>query len=86
MGNVIIEIPETFARSFGATDEEAAQNARTGLAVAMYREGNWSAKRAADFCGLNRLQFMNVLRDREVEMPYTKEMIEEDLAHAHRRR
>ena len=80
-----IEIPEEFARSFGATDEEVSRNAKLELAIEMYRDARWSVKRAADFCGLNRLQFMEILRVREVEMPYTMQMIEEDLAHAHRR-
>jgi predicted HTH domain antitoxin len=84
MSTVIIEIPEAFARSFGATDEEVARNAKIELAIEMYRQGRWSTGRAGEFAGMNRWAFMEVLKTRNVEMPYTKEMIEEDLAHARR--
>jgi predicted HTH domain antitoxin len=30
--------------------------------------------------GLSRLEFMEVLRERQVPMPYTREMLEEDFA------
>ncbi len=85
MSTVTIEIPAEFARSFGATDEDAARNAKLELAIEMYREGRWSTRKAGEFAGLNRWQFMDVLRERQVEMPYTAEMLEEDLAHARRR-
>lgn len=82
MGTVTLEIPEEFARSFGATDEEATRNARIELAVQMYREGKWSTGKAAEFVGMTRISFMDLLRDRKVEMPYTQEMVEEDFRYA----
>lgn len=85
MSTVILEIPESYARSFGATDEEAARNARIELAIAMYREGKWGTGRAARFCGMARIAFMDLLRDRKVEAPYTLEMLEHDLAYARSR-
>jgi len=85
MGTVTLEIPAEFATSFGASDEEACRNARLELAIAMYREGRWSTGMAAKFMGLSRLEFMEVLRERQVPMPYTREMLEEDFAHARRR-
>lgn len=86
MSNVTIEIPESFARSFGATEEEAVRNAKLVLAVEMYRAGRWSTGGAGKFCGLTRIAFMDLLRDRKVEMPYTREMLEQDLAYARSRR
>ena len=80
----LLSIHESFARSFGATDEEAARNARLELAVQMYREGKWSTGKAAQFVGLTRIAFMDLLRDRKVEMPYTQEMVEEDFRYAQR--
>jgi predicted HTH domain antitoxin len=82
MSNVILEIPEEFARSFGSTDEEAARNAKLELAIEMYREGRWSTRHAGEFAGMNRWQFMDVLMARKVEMPYTKEMLDHDLRYA----
>jgi predicted HTH domain antitoxin len=82
MSTVTLEIPAEFACSFGATDEEAAGNAKIELAIEMYREGKWSTGKAGKFCGMTRIAFMDLLRDRKVEMPYTREMLEQDLAYA----
>lgn len=85
MSMVTIEIPEGFARSFGETDEEVRRNAKLELAIEMYREGKWSTGKAARFAGIPRLDFMDLLRDRKVPMPYTQEMLEEDFAYARSR-
>lgn len=82
MSTVTIEIPEGFTRSFGETDEEVRRNAKLELAIEMYREGKWSTRKAAEFAGLNRWQFMDVLMARNVTFPYTKEMLKQDLAYA----
>lgn len=82
MSTVILEIPAEFARSFGATDEEAARNAKTELAIEMYREGKWSTGKAAEFAGMYVGNFMDLLRDRNVSRPYTREMLEQDIRHA----
>ncbi len=82
MSTVILEIPESYARSFGATDEEVARNAKLELAIGMYRKGRWSTRRAGEFAGMDRWQFMDVLMARKVEAPYTKEMLEQDLRYA----
>jgi predicted HTH domain antitoxin len=85
MNSVTIEIPGSFASSFGATDEEAVRNAKIELAIEMYREGRWGARKAGEFAGMNRWQFMDVLIARKVPMPYTFEMLEQDIAHARSR-
>lgn len=85
MSTITLEIPEEFARSFGATAEEASQNAKIELAIEMYREAKWSTGKAGRFCGMTRIAFMDLLRDRKVPMPYTEEMLEQDLAYARSR-
>lgn len=82
MSNITLEIPAEFASSFGATDEEAARNAKIELAIEMYREGKWTTGRAAEFTGVGLLAFMDILRDRKIEKPYTLEMVEQDFAYA----
>ncbi|MCO5053030.1 MAG: UPF0175 family protein [Verrucomicrobiae bacterium] len=82
MNAVTIEIPEGFKKSFGETDEEIRRNAKLELAIVMYREGKWSTGKAGKFCGMTRIAFMDLLRDRKVPMPYTREMLEQDLAYA----
>ncbi|MCX8089788.1 MAG: UPF0175 family protein [Verrucomicrobiae bacterium] len=82
MSAVTIEIPEEFARAFGSTPEEVARNAKIELAIEMYREGRWTTGRAAEFCGMGRIEFMDLLRDRKVPMPYTEKMLQQDIAYA----
>lgn len=82
MSTVTLEITEEFAKSFGETDEEALRNARIELAIQMYREAKWSTGKAAKFVGMGLISFMDVLRDRKIEKPYTIEMVEEDFAYA----
>jgi predicted HTH domain antitoxin len=82
MSNVILEIPEEFARSFGTTDEQAAQNVKIELAISMYHQGKWSTGKAAKFAGIYIGDFMDLLRDRNVPYPYTREMLESDLKYA----
>ncbi len=82
MNAVTIEIPESFKKSFGETDEEIRRNAKLELAIVMYREGKWSTGKAGKFCGMTRIAFMDLLRDRKVPIPYTREMLEQDLAYA----
>jgi predicted HTH domain antitoxin len=82
MSNVTVEIPEEFARSFGSSDEEVKRNAKIELSIEMYREGKWSTRRAGEFAGMSRWQFMDVLTTRKIEAPYTTEMLEQDIAYA----
>ncbi|MEW6301851.1 MAG: UPF0175 family protein [Verrucomicrobiota bacterium] len=82
MSSVTLEIPAEFARSFGATDEEAARNAKIELAIEMYREGKWSTGKAAEFAGMYTGKFLDLLRERKIDRPYTPEMLEQDIKHA----
>ena len=82
MSTVTIEIPAQFARSFGSTEEEVARNAKIELALGMYREGKWSTAKAAQFAQMYIGKFMDLLRDRDISRPYTKEMLERDIAYA----
>jgi predicted HTH domain antitoxin len=82
MSTVKVEIPQEFARSFGTTEEEIKRNAKIELAIEMYREGRWSTRRAGEFAGMDRWKFMEVLMARKIEAPYTKEMLEQDIAYA----
>ena len=85
MNNVTLHIPAEFARSFGTTEEEAARNARIELAIEMYRQARWSTGRAAQFAALGLMEFMDLLRDRKIEKPYTIEMVDQDFAYARSR-
>jgi predicted HTH domain antitoxin len=85
MKAVTIDIPEAFAGTFGTTEAEAAKKVRLELAIQMYREGCWSTRSAAEFAGLDRWRFMEVLMARKVPFPYTPEMLAQDFAYARSR-
>ena len=85
MSTVTLEISEEFTRSFGVTEAEVARNAKIELAIGMYRSGKWPTRKAAEFAGMNRWQFMEILMERQVPFPYTEEMLEQDLAYARSR-
>lgn len=82
MSTVTLEIPEEFARCFGTTEAEVRRNAKIELAIEMFREGKWSTGKAAEFAEMYIGKFMDLLRDRDIGRPYTKEMLEQDLRHA----
>jgi predicted HTH domain antitoxin len=82
MSNVTLEIPEEFARSFGATEEEVKRNAKIELAVEMYREAKWSTGKAAEFAAMFLGQFIDLLKARGISRPYTERMLEQDIAYA----
>ena len=82
MNTVTIEIPEGYTRSFGNTADEIRRNAKIELAIGMYREGKWSTGKAAEFSDMYVGAFMDLLRDRKIEKPYSEKMLEQDLAYA----
>ena len=82
MNTVTIDIPESYAQSFGNTAEEVQRNAKIELAIEMYREGKWSTGKAAEFANMYLGSFMDLLRDRKIEKPYSDKMLEQDIAYA----
>jgi len=82
MSTVNVEIPAEFARSFGESEAEVKRNAKIELAIEMYREGKWSTRRAGEFAGMNRRDFMDILMTRKIEAPYSSRMLEQDIAYA----
>ena len=56
------------------------------LAIALYRQGQLPTGRAAEIAGLSQWEFEDILRQREVPMPYSLADLEHDLAYARGRR
>jgi predicted HTH domain antitoxin len=48
------------------------------LALELFREGEVSLGRAAEFCGASQAEFMQFAADREVPLHYTLDDLEED--------
>lgn len=85
MSTVTIELPEEIVRGYGQTNTESARLIGLQLAIDKYRDGVWSIGKSAQAVGMSLWEFMVVLKERKAEMPYTKEMVDEDFAYARSR-
>lgn len=84
--SVTLEIPDDFAHQLQAERDKAEARLHLELAVALYREGKLPAGRAAEIAGMTRWQFEDLLRQRQVPIPYTVADLEHDVAYAGGRR
>lgn len=58
MGAIHIELPESLLLSTGQSREEFVREAKFLLALKLFELGRLSSGRAADLCGLSRLDFL----------------------------
>lgn len=84
--SVTLEIPDDFVRRLQTEPKVAEAQLRLELAIALYREGQLPSGRAAQIAGMSRWEFEDVLRQRQVPMPYSLSDLEHDIAYAGGRR
>ena len=84
--SVTLEVPDDFAQQLQTQPKLAEAQLHLELAVALYRDGKLPPGRAAEIAGLSRWEFEDVLRQRQVPMPYSLTDLEHDLAYAGGRR
>ena len=84
--SVTLEIPEDFAQRLQTERAQAEAELHLELAIALYREGKLPPGLAAPVAGLSRRDFEDILRQRQVPMPYTLADLEHDIAYAGGRR
>ena len=84
--SVTLDIPDDLVERLRTDRAQAEAQLRLELAIALYRDGKLPPGRAAELAGLGRWEFENVLRDRQVLMPYTLTDLEHDIAYASGRR
>lgn len=65
-----IEVPDSVLK----IPQYTKQDLMLDVAVALYQRRLYSLAKAARFAGLNRLEFQQVLADRQVPMPYDLEI------------
>ena len=80
--SVTLEVPEDFVQRLEADRPQAEAQLHLELAIALYREGQLPAGRAAAIAGMTRWQFEDILRQRQVPMPYTLADLEHDVSYA----
>jgi len=84
--SVTLEIPDDFAQRLRTEPGAAEAQLHLELAIALYRQGQLPPGRAAEIAGRNQREFEEILRQRQVPMPYSLSDLEHDVAYARGRR
>jgi predicted HTH domain antitoxin len=82
--SITLEIPENFAQRVQNQREDAEAQLHLELAVALYRAGQMPIGCAAEFAGIKSPVFEEILRQRQIPMPYTLADLEHDSAYVSR--
>jgi predicted HTH domain antitoxin len=80
--SITLDIPEDFARLFQTKRDAAENRLHLELAIALYQAGQMPVRLAAELAGRPVQDFEEVLRQRQVTMPYTLTDLEHDCAYA----
>lgn len=84
--SVTLEIPDNFEQQLLTNPEAAEARLHLEAAIALYRKGELPVAKAAEFAGVGQTEFENVLRERQIPMPYSMTDLEHDVAYASGRR
>jgi len=84
MQTLTVNLPEHIAAKLAASSEDAAVRVRVELAINLYSLGEITHAEACQLADMSRLQFEDLLRQRQVVRPYTVEMLDQELSHADR--
>jgi predicted HTH domain antitoxin len=67
MKTITVEVPDDMTFLNGGSDEQLAREMRLATAIHWYRQGRISQGKAAEFAGMNRVQFLNALSAARVD-------------------
>lgn len=81
MGSVHLDIPDDVLASLKLPPGEVEGELRKELAIALYARGALSVGKAAEFSGMTRWAFEELLGERRIPRHYGREELEEDLAY-----
>ena len=77
---VSFEIPQTILASLKVGNVELARNIRLLAAIAYFRERKLSLGKSAEFAGMGRLDFMDILSDKGIVLfDYDESMLASEL-------
>ncbi len=82
MSSLTLEIPVECLPEPNRSEAESRSELLLELAIALYREGRLPTGRAATLAGLECAPFEEILRLRQVPMPYSLNDLEHDSAYA----
>lgn len=76
------DIPDEIVRALDLPAGEVEGELRKELAVGLYARGALSVGKAAEFAGMTRRAFEELLGERQVPRHYGQDELDEDLAYA----
>lgn len=79
--SITLELPEQITEDLPAHRAETQRLVMTELALTLYAQGKLPPGRAAETAGMGRWEFLELARQRAVPLPYTQEMLTEDIAY-----
>jgi len=77
-----VEIPESIAQSLLLPESEIESRLRTELAIALYGQGILTLGKASELAGLSRLNFAELIGQRNIPRHYTEDDLKQDLDYA----
>lgn len=74
-----ISIPDTVEMAIKLPEKERQKELLKLLAVKMYEKGILGIGKASELCGMNKLDFMSLLKEEDVSLNYDDEELQRDL-------
>jgi predicted HTH domain antitoxin len=84
--SVTLNVSDDFAQRLESQPEAAEAELHLELAIALYSSGSLPLGKAAHVAGVSQDRFSEILRQRQVPMPYSMTDLEHDIAYASGRR
>lgn len=79
--SITLELPEQISDELPAHLAEVRGLVMVELALTLYALGKLPPGRAAETAGMGRWEFLELARQRAVPVPYTEDMLAEDIAY-----
>ena len=84
MQTLTVTLPERIAARLAAASADPAVRIQLELALNLYSLGEITHAEACQLAGRSRIEFEEILEQRQIVRPYTIQMLDEDLSHADR--
>jgi predicted HTH domain antitoxin len=82
MQDITLQLPEHIAARLAASSADTATRVKIELALNLYGLGEITHAEACQLAGMSRIQFEELLGEREIVRPYTIDMLDKDLTNA----
>ncbi|MEK6682152.1 MAG: UPF0175 family protein [Nitrospirota bacterium] len=74
-----LSIPDTVEMAIKLPEKERQKELLKLLAVKMYEKGILGIGKASELCGMNKLDFMSLLKEEDIPLNYDDEELQRDL-------